>query len=85
MEKYGEGHFSLIDRYLDSPYNVTLLCVSGEEAGGAMGSAFVSKKSNELLNPAVLIGEGGSGMEGSDFLPKGKTLFGISVAASGHG
>ncbi len=68
---------------LDFPYNVTLLCVSGEETGGANGSAIVSKNFDEVFTPAVVIGEGGSGMEGLSFSPEGKTFFGISIAQKG--
>lgn len=65
------------------PYNVTLLAVSGEETGGFMGSAIVAKGFREKFTPAVVIGEGGSGLDDIRFLPSGKTFFGISVAEKG--
>jgi carboxypeptidase PM20D1 len=64
-------------------YNVTLLSVSGEETGGVTGSAIVAKNFKEIFTPAVVIGEGGSGIDGIKFLPLGKTFFGISVAEKG--
>ena len=70
-------------RVIDLPYNITILCVSGEETGGAKGSAIVSKKFKEMFNPVLVIGEGGSGMVGTGFLPEGRTFFGISVAEKG--
>ncbi|NWJ50261.1 MAG: M20/M25/M40 family metallo-hydrolase [Bacteroidetes bacterium] len=76
---------SAIERFVqlaqkeDLPYNVTLLCVSGEETGGAKGSAIVAKNFKELFTPAIVIGEGGSGIEKVSFLPKGKTYFGVSI------
>jgi len=80
---------SAIERFLDMahthdlPYNVTLLSVSGEETGGTNGSAIVSKNFKEVFAPAVVIGEGGSGINEMDFLPEGKTFFGISIAEKG--
>ena len=77
---------SAIERILKSvdkkvlPYNITLLCVSGEETGGITGSAVVAENFMALLHPAVIIGEGGSGMENVAFLPPGKKYFGISIA-----
>lgn len=65
------------------PYNVTLLSVSGEEAGGTTGSAVVAQRFKETFNPAVVIGEGGSGMDNINFLSPGKSYFGISVAEKG--
>ena len=65
------------------PYNVTLLSVSGEETGGATGSAIVAKQFKDIFTPAVVIGEGGSGIENINFLSKGSSYFGISVAEKG--
>jgi carboxypeptidase PM20D1 len=64
----------------DLPYNITLLCVSGEETGGITGSANVANNFLDLIHPAVIIGEGGSGMEDVAFLPSGRKYFGISIA-----
>ncbi|MBV5313719.1 MAG: M20/M25/M40 family metallo-hydrolase [Prolixibacteraceae bacterium] len=70
-------------RNYDLPYNITLLCVSDEETGGLNGSAIVAKRFNESFTPAVVIGEGGSGVENIKFFPSHKTFFGISVAEKG--
>jgi carboxypeptidase PM20D1 len=70
-------------RNYDLPYNITLLCVSDEETGGLNGSAIVAKRFKEIFTPAVVIGEGGSGVENIKFFPNHKTFFGISVAEKG--
>lgn len=70
-------------RILDLPYNVTLLSVSGEETGGKNGSSIAARNFREVFTPAVVVGEGGSGIESSGFLPSKKTFFGISVAEKG--
>jgi carboxypeptidase PM20D1 len=70
-------------RNYDLPYNITLLCVSDEETGGLNGSAIVAKRFKESFTPAVVIGEGGSGVENIKFFPSHKTFFGISVAEKG--
>jgi len=63
----------------DLPYNVTIVCVSGEETGGFTGSAIVSENFKEIFNPVVVIGEGGAGMDNIAFLDKAKIFFGISI------
>lgn len=81
------------------PFNVTLLPVTGEETDGYTGAKPISERFVEKLNPHVMIGEGGGGLQG---LTKGepeKPVFGIStiektkltlnltmnLKASGHG
>ncbi len=44
-------------------YNVTLLCVSGEETGGTNGAKIVCDNYLKELNPAVVFGEGGAGLQ----------------------
>ena len=66
------------------PYNVTLLSVSGEETSGSTGAMIVAKNFKEVFNPAVVIGEGGSGMENLSIAPKIKQIFGISIAEKEH-
>ncbi len=68
----------------DLPYNVTLLCVSGEEIDGSTGAAIVAQNFREMFNPAVVFGEGGSGMRGLSIVPSGKDIFGISIAEKDH-
>ncbi len=66
----------------DFPYNITLLSVSGEEVGGFTGAKVISERYLDKLNPVVVYGEGGAGLQ--DVLPglsSDKKLFGVSVAA----
>lgn len=68
----------------DLPYNVTLLSVSGEETSSSTGAMIVAKNFKEVFNPAVVIGEGGSGMENLSIAPKVNQIFGISIAEKEH-
>ncbi len=83
----------------DLPYNVSLLAVSGEETGGDMGARIIADQYLDLLNPVVVYGEGGAGIEGIINADPDLVVFGLavaqkrvlwisvesSVAASGHG
>lgn len=71
--------FIQISKNVSLPYNVTLLCVSGEEIGGSTGSALVAKNFKQDFNPSVVIGEGGSGMNNIAFLKDNETYFAISI------
>jgi acetylornithine deacetylase/succinyl-diaminopimelate desuccinylase-like protein len=62
------------------PFNVTLLCVSGEETGGHNGAMIVAENFLELLNPVVVYGEGGMGAPGLLVNHPNKEVFTISVA-----
>ena len=62
------------------PYNVTMLCVSGEETGGTTGAAMITKQYLELLKPAVVYGEGGSGLTGAVPGKPSLTMYTVSVA-----
>lgn len=64
----------------DFPFNVTLLCVSGEETGGMKGSELIVKYFLKYLNPVVVLGEGGSGIEGAISSKPDLGVYGISVA-----
>lgn len=66
------------------PYNVTLLCVSGEETSSSTGAAIVAKNFKEVFNPSVMIGEGGSGMKNLSLTQKKMKIFGISIAEKEH-
>ncbi len=79
IQLFAIERFVQLAKNTDLPYNVTLLCVSGEETGGAKGSALVAENFKNIFSPAVVIGEGGSGIEKMSFLPKGKIFFGISI------
>ena len=64
----------------DLPYNVTMLCVSGEETNSAYGSGIITEKYINELNPIVVFGEGGSGIKNVIDSDTSKLIFGISVA-----
>lgn len=61
-------------------FNVGLLCVSAEEFGGELGSAFVLANFLPELKPAVIFGEGGAGLQGVLQSDPKKKIYGISVA-----
>ncbi len=44
-------------------YNVTLLCVSGEESGGINGAKIICDNFLNELKPVVVLGEGGAGLQ----------------------
>jgi carboxypeptidase PM20D1 len=64
----------------DFPYNISLLCVSGEEEGGAKGAGLVTEYFFEELNPLVVLGEGGSGISGVVSKNPAQEIFCVSVA-----
>lgn len=63
------------------PFNVTLLSVSSEEVGGELGAKVVTERFLEELNPILVLGEGGSGIEGIVSSDPNLTVYGISIAA----
>lgn len=71
--------FIPLARERDLPFNVSILSVSGEETGGATGAAIVSDRFLHLLNPIVVLGEGGSGVSGVISSDPDKFLYGISI------
>jgi carboxypeptidase PM20D1 len=64
----------------DLPYNVTLLSVSSEEAGGASGAQLVAERFLDRLRPAVVVGEGGAGLSGVLASDPHRAVFGIEIA-----
>lgn len=64
----------------DLIYNVGLLCVSNEEAGGNLGTQLVLDSVAASLKPLVVFGEGGAGLTGVLTNKPKKPVFGISVA-----
>lgn len=64
----------------DFPFNVTLLCVSGEEVGGQKGAGIVVEYFLEYLNPIVVFGEGGSGLKEVLVNRPQTAFYGVSVA-----
>lgn len=65
----------------DLPYNITLLAVSSEEIGGIKGAKIISEHFLDQINPVVVYGEGGSGLDGLFSKEPQKHVYGISVAA----
>jgi carboxypeptidase PM20D1 len=63
----------------DLPYNVTLLCVSQEEAPANMGALKVVSNHVSKLNPLVVFGEGGAGVSGLITSEPNTPVFCISV------
>ena len=61
-------------------YNVTLLCVSGEETGGRNGAKLICDSFLNELKPVVVLGEGGAGLK--DVIPgnANQKVFFVSVA-----
>lgn len=64
--------------YMELPYNVTLLCVSGEELGGSTGAAIMTDFYLGYLNPVVVFGEGGAGLTGVLSSDPARKVFGVS-------
>lgn len=79
MQLAGIMPFIDLAREQDLPFNVSLLAVSGEEVGGKTGAAVVSAQFLGLLNPIVVLGEGGTGMDGIFRTDPAKVLYGISI------
>lgn len=81
------------------PYNVTMLCVSEEEGSGDRGAERVIAEYFDALNPVVVFGEGGAGLDGLVKSNPSQLVFAVSttdkqalwlklnvkVATSGHG
>ncbi len=64
----------------DLPFNVSLLCVSGEEKYGDTGAGIVSSSFLSELNPVVVFGEGGIGTKGMLKADREKQIFAISLS-----
>ncbi len=64
----------------DLPFNFTMLAVSGEETGGYIGSKIIINDFFKELNPVLVLGEGGSGIDYLMSASREKPLFGISIA-----
>lgn len=67
-------------RQEELPYNITLLALSGEETGGKDGAKIITEKFLKVLNPVVVLGEGGGGSQEVVPSKPEKIIFGISVA-----
>ena len=79
MELLAVSSFTDLADTVDLPFNVSLLCVSGEETFGFNGSRVISRDHLPELNPFLIIGEGGAGVTGIVSKTPGKPVFLISV------
>ncbi len=61
------------------PYNFSVLFVSGEESGGQNGAKLIVENNLPLLNPSLIIGEGGAGLKGVLPSKPEKEIFFLSV------
>jgi carboxypeptidase PM20D1 len=99
MQLYALMAFKDSIKDADLSHNYSILFVSGEETGGDRGTQYVVSKHFDLLNSAVVFGEGGSGISNPLEGILSPDLYGISLAeksalwlqleveqkASGHG
>jgi carboxypeptidase PM20D1 len=79
MQLFAVADFIAAAQEKELPYNVTLLAVSSEETGGELGAKIVSEQYLELLNPAIVLGEGGAGVSGILPSDSDKKIFGIEI------
>lgn len=79
MELLAVSSFADMADTVNLPYNVSLLCVSGEETFGFNGSRIICRDHLPELNPVLVIGEGGAGVTGIVSKTPGKPVFLISV------
>jgi len=80
MQLFGLLEFKSRYSVEDPPYNITFLSVSSEEIMGEGGARYVVKNYLELLNPAVVIGEGPTELSSLTGMGDGQLQFGISIA-----
>lgn len=62
------------------PFNVSMLCVAGEETDGFTGAQQVTERFMDKLNPYLVLGEGGSGVRGLIRSDPQKIVYGVSTA-----
>jgi len=80
MQLMALKEFSKNPGYDSMQLNICVLCVSGEEKGGALGSKIVIEHFLELLNPVLVLCEGGTGLPSVSFAGIHKPVFNISIA-----
>ena len=79
MELLAVSSFTDTAAAVDLPFNVSLLCVSGEETFGFNGSRIIVRDHLAELNPVLVIGEGGAGVTGIVSKSPDRPVFLISV------
>lgn len=99
MQLMAAKEFLEISINRELPFNITLLGVSGEEDISSRGARFVTDNYFEELNPVLVMGEGGAGLDGLIKSRPEHKVFCVSIAdkrtlwirlslnhsASGHG
>ncbi len=80
MQLFGLLEFKSGRSVEDPPYNITFLSVCSEEIIGEGGVRYVVENYLELLNPAVVIGEGATELTSLCGMGNGQLQFGISIA-----
>lgn len=80
MQLFAMLKYKELAKEKDLPVNFTLLAVSGEENGGYIGSKIIVNNFFEELNPVLVLGEGGSGIDFLFSASREKPIFGISIA-----
>lgn len=80
MQIYAILNYIEISKTIDLPYNITFLGVCEEENSGENGAKFMVLNHLKTLNPVVVFGEGGSGL--NQLVPSypDQEVFGISIA-----
>jgi carboxypeptidase PM20D1 len=64
----------------DFPYNISFLGLVEEEGNSSNGAAFIAEKYLDSIQPIVIFGEGGAGLNQILQSEPSKPIFGISVA-----
>lgn len=67
-------------KFKELPFNVSILCVAGEETDGCTGAKQVTDRFLKKLDPFLVLGEGGSGIKGLIRSDPEKKVFGISTS-----
>lgn len=81
MQFFAAKEFLQQSKTKELPYNITVLVVSGEETGGEKGAALIVENHLKELNPLVVFGEGGAGIDHIIKKKPQQKVFGIEVAA----
>ncbi len=80
MQLYSLFEYVELAKTKELPYNITFLAVCEEENGGDFGAKFMVENHLKDLNPIVVFGEGGSGLNNLVPSKPEQEVFGISVA-----
>ncbi len=81
MQYFAALNYLDISKEKELPFNITLLAVSGKETDSEMGAKYVSDNFINELNPVVVFGEGGAGIDSVVQSKPHQKVFGIELAA----